>query len=79
MKGATELHRTDRLLNEDNYLWWYDEAAPWSRSNYLMWIQLLPSSDDSDSNFSGTSCRTRTETMIKEDTLCPGLFNWAYL
>jgi hypothetical protein len=30
-----------------------DEAATWSRSNHLMGTRLLPSSDDSDNNFSG--------------------------
>jgi hypothetical protein len=29
-----------------------DEVVPWSSSNYLMGITLLPSSDGNDSNFS---------------------------
>jgi hypothetical protein len=45
----------------------YDEvAAPWSRSNQLMGPRLLPSSDDSDNNFSRTPCRIRTEIMITQ-------------
>jgi hypothetical protein len=35
-----------------------DEAAPWSRSNYLMGTRLLPSSDDSDNIFPGTPLGT---------------------
>jgi hypothetical protein len=35
-----------------------DEAAPWSRSSHLMRTRSLPSSDDSDDNFSGTSVGT---------------------
>jgi hypothetical protein len=31
-----------------------DEVAPWSGSNHLMGTGLLPSSDDSDNNFSRT-------------------------
>jgi hypothetical protein len=32
-----------------------DEAVSWSRSNHLIKIRLLPSSDDRDNIFSGTS------------------------
>jgi hypothetical protein len=31
-----------------------DEAAPWSRGDHVSGTRLLPSSDDSDDNFSGT-------------------------
>jgi hypothetical protein len=36
-----------------------DEAAPWSRSNYLMGTRLLPSTNDRDDIFS----RTHLETL----------------
>jgi hypothetical protein len=34
-----------------------DKAAPWSRSNHALGARVLPSSDDSDKNFSGTLCK----------------------
>jgi hypothetical protein len=30
-----------------------DEATPWNRSSYVLGTTLLPSSDDSNNNFSG--------------------------
>jgi hypothetical protein len=44
-----------------------------------MGTRLLPSSDDNDNNFSGTSCRARMEIMINRATLCLRLFNYAHL
>jgi hypothetical protein len=55
-----------------------DEAAPWSRNNHLIRTRLLPSSEDSDNNLSGIPCKTRTEMMTNQATLCLGLFNYAY-
>jgi hypothetical protein len=43
----------DRPPLQTRAITYNDEAAPWSRSNYLMGTRLLPSSDDSD-NISGT-------------------------
>jgi hypothetical protein len=40
-----------------------DEAATWSRSDHLMGA-MFPSSDDSNSYFSRTPQRTRTEIMV---------------
>jgi hypothetical protein len=31
-----------------------DETAPWSRSYHILGARWLPSSDDSNNNFSGT-------------------------
>jgi hypothetical protein len=31
-----------------------DEAATWSRNNHVLGIKLLPTSDDSNNNFSET-------------------------
>jgi hypothetical protein len=42
----------DRPTTKLRTITYNDEAAPWSRSNLPK--GLLPSSDDSDNNFSGT-------------------------
>jgi hypothetical protein len=49
-----------------------DEAAPWSRSRYLMRTRLLPSSDDSDNIFSNPSGKAWTEIMVNQTTPVTG-------
>jgi hypothetical protein len=52
--------------SEDNHLYWWGSMQ--SRSNYLMGNRLLPSSEDSNNNFSRTPPRTRTEIMMNQTT-----------
>jgi hypothetical protein len=50
-----------------------DEAAPWGRSDDLVGIRLVPSSNDSNNNFSGTLLQnTQDELMVNQNTPMTG-------
>jgi hypothetical protein len=66
------------LPNEDNYLQCWGCTLEWI--NHLMGTRLLPSSGDSNNNFSKTPLGTiGLRWWSVRARLWLGLFNWAYL
>jgi hypothetical protein len=56
-----------------------DEAVSWSKNNHLMGNRLLPSSDNRDNIFFGTSGNIWAELMINHNICTMGLLSYAYL